>query len=247
MLPLIQLDPAEARDLLSAYVSTYVKEEIKEEGIVRKLAPFLRFLEIAGMLNAQSVNLQNIAREASVPRSNVDAYFSILEDTLLGNFLPAYRPKLKVREQTHPKFYWFDPGVSRAAAGLIYEPADRLWLGSALETMVLHELKVYNQQSNRHAGLYYYKTASGVEIDFIIETKKRRQNSKPKIICIEVKLAEKWQRKWERPIRAMKEHKAVDVKKMIAIYTGKQKYDFNGFQVLPVNDFLTQLHYGKIF
>jgi len=95
-------------------VNTYLKEEIKEEGIVRNLPPFLRFLEVAGLLNGQVVNGQNIAREASIPRASVDSYFSILEDTLLGHFLPAYRPKAKVREQAHPKFYWFDAGVAWA-------------------------------------------------------------------------------------------------------------------------------------
>ena len=125
-------------------VNTYLKEEIKEEGIVRNLPPFLRFLEVAGLLNGQVVNGQNIAREASIPRASVDSYFSILEDTLLGHFLPAYRPKAKVREQAHPKFYWFDPGVARGAAGLLFDPVDRLWRGTALETTLFHELRVYN-------------------------------------------------------------------------------------------------------
>ncbi|MCK5595193.1 ATP-binding protein, partial [bacterium] len=114
-LPLVQLDRENAPDILNAYVNTYIKEEIKEEGIVRSRPPFLRFLGVSGLMNGQLVNGQNIAREVSVPRSSVDMYFSILGDTLLGHFLPAYRPKLKVREQTHPKFHWFDPGVARAA------------------------------------------------------------------------------------------------------------------------------------
>jgi len=85
------------------------------------------------------VNGQNIAREVGVPRSSVDIYFSILEDTLLVHFLPAYLPRAKVREQIHPEFFWFDPGVARAA-GLLFDPVDRIWKGSSLETMILHEL-----------------------------------------------------------------------------------------------------------
>ena len=130
LLPLVQFDRENAPDILSSYVNTYIKEEIREEGIVRRLPPFLRFLSIAGQLNGQLVNGQNISREAGVPRSSVDVYFSILEDTLLGHFLPAYRPNVKVREQTRPKVYWFDPGVARAAAGLLFDPADRFWKGT---------------------------------------------------------------------------------------------------------------------
>ena len=247
MLPLVQLNKKEAPDLLSAYVDTYLKEEIKEEGLIRKLGTFLRFLNIAGLLNGQSVNALNIAREASVPRSNVDSYFSILEDTLLGAFLPAYRPSARIREQAHPKFYWFDPGVARAAAGLLFEPADRIWLGTALETLILHELKVYNQLSKKNRSISYYRTASGVEIDFVIELTKRRFNSKPHIVCLEIKMADKWNRKWEKPARALADSNTVIVDKMFGVYTGVQKYDFDGFKVLPIIDFMSELFKGNIF
>ena len=246
-LPYVQLDRKNAPDILNSYVNTYIKEEIKEEGIVRSLPPFLRFLGIAGQLNGQLVNGQNISREAGVPRSSVDVYFSILEDTLLGYFLPAYRPSVKIREQTHPKFYWFDPGVARAAAGLLFEPVDRLWKGIALENMIYHELKVYNLTQNRNRPISFYRTGSGVEIDFVIETRKRRSISNAHIVCLEIKLAEKWDRKWERPMRSLSKSDRIHVDKMIGIYTGKRAYYYDGIDVLPVQDFLERLHQGDVF
>jgi predicted AAA+ superfamily ATPase len=246
-LPYVQLDRENAADILSAYVNTYVKEEIKEEGVVRRLPPFLRFLNMAGQLNGQMINRLNISREAAVPRSTVDVYFSILEDTLLGHFLPAYRPNLKVREQTHPQFYWFDPGVARAAAGLLFDPIDRLWLGTALENLIYHELRVYNLTQNRNRPIFFYRSGSGTEIDFVIETRKRRPSSTARIVCLEVKLAEKWDRKWERPMRSMKAHKNIEVEKMVGIYTGQRTYYFNEINILPLKDFLDHLHHGEIF
>jgi predicted AAA+ superfamily ATPase len=247
LLPLVQLNRGEAPDILNAYVNTYIKEEIKEEGIVRRLPPFLRFLRIAGQLNGQRVNGQNIAREASLPRSSVDVYFSILEDTLLGYFLPAYRPGLKVREQTHPKFYWFDPGVARAAAGLLFDPLDRLWKGTALENLIYHELRVYNHTRNKNRAISFYRTGSGVEIDFVIETRKRQPSSNPHLVCLEVKNVDKWDRIWERPMRSLKSHNRIHVDKMICIYAGKRAYHFNSLDVLPVEDFLKRLYQGDVF
>ncbi len=246
-LPYVQLDRKNAPDILNSYVNTYIKEEIKEEGIVRSLPPFLRFLGIAGQLNGQLVNGQNLSREAGVPRSSVDVYFSILEDTLLGHFLPAYRPKVKVREQAHPKFYWFDSGVARAAAGLLFEPVDRLWKGIALENMIYHELRVYNLTQHRNRPISFYRTGSGSEIDFVIETRKRRPSSNAHIVCLEVKLAEKWDRKWERSMRSLSKSDRIHVDKMIGIYTGKRTYHFDGIDVLPVEDFLERLHQGDVF
>lgn len=247
LLPWIQMHRDNPTDFLSAYVDTYLKEEIKEEGIVRSLPPFLRFLSIAGQLNGQMVNGQNIAREAGVARSSVDVYFSILEDTLLGHFLPAYKPGAKVREQTHPKFFWFDPGVARAAAGLLFDPVDRIWKGSSLETLILHELKVYNQTQEKHRGIYFYRTGSGVEIDFVVETKKRQQSSNPHVVCMEVKMAEKWDSSWEKPMRSLNEYKGIHVDRMIGIYNGTRVYHYDGVDVLPVKEFLEQLHSGKVF
>jgi predicted AAA+ superfamily ATPase len=247
LLPLVQLNRENAKDILNAYVNTYIKEEIKEEGIVRNLSPFLRFLGIAGLLNGQLVNGQNIARETSVPRSSVDVYFSILEDTLLGHFLPAYRPNLKVREQTHPKFYWFDSGVARAAAGFLFDPVDRIWKGTALETLIYHELRVYNHTQNMNRPIYFYRTSSGVEIDFVIETQKSRQALPAHIVCIEVKMADKWQRKWEYPMRSLGNNSRIHVDKMIGVYTGNRKYRYDDVDVLPVIDFLKRLHQGDIF
>jgi predicted AAA+ superfamily ATPase len=247
LLPYVQLDRDNAADILNAYVNTYLKEEIKEEGIVRNVPPFLRFLGIAGQLSGQIINAQNISRDAAVPRSSVDVYFSILEDTLLGRFLPAYRAQAKVREQTHPKFYWFDPGVARAAAGLLFDPLERVWKGTALETLVYHELEVYNRTQNKNRPIACYRTAAGSEIDFVIETKKRQFTSKAHIVCIEVKMAETWDRKWEGPMRSLHESDQLQVDKMIGVYLGKRTYHFDGVDVLPVTEFFDQLHNGKIF
>ena len=63
LLPFVQLERHNAADILEAYVNTYLKEEIREEGLVRNVPPFLRFLNVAGQLNGQSVHGQNIARE----------------------------------------------------------------------------------------------------------------------------------------------------------------------------------------
>jgi len=247
LLPFVQLERQNAADILEAYVNTYLKEEIREEGLVRNVPPFLRFLNVAGQLNGQSVHGQNIAREAALPRSTVDTYFSILIDTLLGHFLPAWRPGFKVREAAHPKFYWFDPGIARAAAGLIREPTDRLWQGAALETLIFHELRVYNETSRKKRPLTYYRTASGVEIDFIIESRKRSANAPAHLVAIEVKRADKWNRSWESGLRDLAIQKGVKVDRLVAVYTGPRAYHFEGLDVLPVSEFLQSLYQGKIF
>ena len=247
MLPFVQEDQEQAAEILSAYLNTYLKEEIREEGLVRRVPPFVRFLSLAGQFNGQMVNLQNIAREAGISRSTVDTYFSILMDTLLGHFLPAWRPGLKVREAAHPKFYWFDQGVARAAAGWLRDPADRVWLGAALETLVYHELRVYNEVSRKLRPLFFYRTPAGVEVDFIIETARRQWDSPPHVVAVEVKRAERWERVWEKHLRSLIENPGLIIDRLIGVYCGSRIYEFDNLTVFPLEDFVTALFAGEIF
>ncbi len=247
LLPFVHNEPELAADILAAYVNTYLKEEISAEGLIRSVPPFVRFLAVAGQKNGQAVNAQNIAREAAVPRSTVDTYFAILIDTLIGHFLPPWRPRLKVRETAQSKFFWFDSGVARAAAGLHRSPADRSWQGAALETLVYHELRVYNEVSRRQCPLSYYRTAAGVEVDFIIETSHRRPGSPPHVVAIECKRAERWDTTWNKAMLALAATPGVQVDRMIGVYAGERAYQFNDVLVLPVAGFVKALFAGDIF
>lgn len=246
-LPQVWNSRSDAAEILDAYFHNYLKEEIREEGIVRQYPPFLRFLAIAGQLNGQVVNASNISRDAMVPRSSVDGYFSILSDTLLGHFLPAYQPRLKVRERAHPKFYWFDPGVARAAGGRLFTAPEPSLQGFALEAWIYHELRVYNETARRHRPMFYYHTTGQNEIDFVIESAPAQAHQPPRVVCIEVKHAERWNSSWEKPIRALRALSDIHVDRMVGVYRGARVLRSEGFEVFPVAEFLKRLHQGDFF
>lgn len=238
----------EPRDFLEAYFHTYLKEEIREEGLVRQIEPFVRFLEIAANLNGQILNAESISRDCGSKRTTVDKWFAILEDTLIGFRLPAWRPKFKVREIAHPKFYWFDPGVARAAAGRLgAEDIDSVWLGYALETWILHEVRAYNSYSRMRRELYFYALPSDLDIDLLIETKKQTHSAVAEIVGIEIKSSKTWKREWEKPLRELASERKCKVKKMIGVYRGGEELHFDGFDVYPVEEFLLRLHQGEVF
>jgi predicted AAA+ superfamily ATPase len=88
--------------------------EIWNEQIIRKLEPFSYFLEVAAQMNGRVLNFSKVGRDIGVDTKTVQSYFQILEDTLLGYFLPSFHRSVRKRQLANPKFYFFDTGVKRA-------------------------------------------------------------------------------------------------------------------------------------
>jgi predicted AAA+ superfamily ATPase len=246
-LPLVQAEKGASKEILEAYVSTYLKEELLAEGLIRKAPPFTRFLQVAGALNGQMLNAASLSRDAAVSRSTLDTYLGILTDTLLVHLLPAWRPGFKVREASVPKLYWFDTGVARAAAGLLGQEADRPWLGHALETLIYHELRVHNEASRKNRPIRYYRTNAGVEVDFVVETAARRQSQGAELTAIEVKLSPKWDGSWNKALEGLAKSKGVHRCRKFGVYTGARVLTFGDLRVLPVPVFLEAVHKGEVF
>ena len=132
--------------LLAGYIDIYLKEEIKEEALVRNLDAFHRFLEVAALTDGEIVNNNNIAQECGVHATTVSAYFDILEDTLIGYRIPAFRKVMKRRLQQAPKFYYFDIGVANHLLHRKELTRGTAEYGHAFEHLVIQEL---------HAWLHY--------------------------------------------------------------------------------------------
>jgi len=113
-LPIV-LASTRPEETLRACIHGYLKEEIQAEALVRSLAGFARFLPVAALLHGQMVNVSSLARDAGVARTTVNDYLEILEDTLLAFRVPGFEARLRVRERKHPKLYWVDAGLVRAA------------------------------------------------------------------------------------------------------------------------------------
>lgn len=153
---------------LSAYIDVYLKEEIKEEALVRNLNAFQRFLEVAALTDGEMVNYQNIAQDCGVSANTVMSYFDILEDTLIGFRMPAYTKTMKRRLVQAPRFYYFDVGVANHLLHRKNLVRGTVEYGHAFEHLVVQELRAwlgYTQSTDR---LSYWRTYTGQEVDVVI-------------------------------------------------------------------------------
>jgi predicted AAA+ superfamily ATPase len=237
LLPQIQADPDYALDGLEAYVGNYLREEIQQEALVKRLDSFARFLQIAALMNGQIVNVAGIARDAAVARPTVQGYFETLTDTLIGFWLPAWQRRAKVKEVASPKFYLFDPGVARALAGRLREPLDGSERGFLLETWVLHELRAAMACQNLGGDLRYWRTPSGSEVDFIWT---RAKNA----VGIEVKAATVWRNEFGNALKGL----VADgiIKTGFGVYTGAAELKDGPVRVFPLKSFFKELAAGNV-
>tara|TARA_B100000315_G_scaffold185005_1_gene174120 strand:+ start:7254 stop:8405 length:1152 start_codon:yes stop_codon:yes gene_type:complete len=158
----------EARDLLRAYVITYLREEIKAEALVRNLQGFQNFLDIAVAQFAEQINFSGVSRDCQIALSTVREYYTILEDTLIGVFLYPYLKSQRKRMSHQPKFYFFDNGVTRAILGTLQDEPGLKEQGRLFEQWILQEIIRHNEYHQKDWKLSFWRTSHGAEVDILI-------------------------------------------------------------------------------
>ena len=236
LVPLV-INSANPIETLNAYITLYMNEEVKMEGLVRNISDFSRFLEIISFSNGSILNNTEIARESQVGRKAVEGYISILEDILLAHKLPVFTKRAKRLLISHPKFYFFDVGVFRTIrpSGPLDSPHEID--GIALENLILQHLMAWNAYHGNGNKLYYWRTKAGVEVDFIIY-------GSDTLAAIEVKNAKNIRSNDLKGLKTFKND--YPEANCIFLYRGNEKLLKNGILCMPCNLFLKNLTPGKM-
>ena len=216
---------------LDSYVENYLREEIQQEAYVRRLNSFHRFLQVLALMNGEILNISNIARDVGVARSTVQGYFDILQDTLIGFYLPTLKLKAKIKEIAHPKFYLFDCGVIRTLSNRHRENPTSFERGRLFETYFINEIRAMNSYLERGGELSYWRTTSGTEVDLICSFGKKR-------IGFEIKYGQQWRSTYNRGLKTLLDQKIIS--KAYGIYTGRTRLKYSRIEVFPYTTFLQE-------
>jgi predicted AAA+ superfamily ATPase len=228
-------------DYLQAYVDIYLFDEIRNEGLVRNLAGFARFLDVAGLTNTEMINTNNIARDCGIDRLTVQNYYQILVDTLLGYFVYPYKKKKK-RDiiLSTPKFYLFDVGVANYLSKQSVMALQGDIAGKSFEHFIFMELTAYIGLMRKRTAIQYWRTKTGLEVDFILGDA---------LVAIEVKITKQvYQQDLKGLIAFCEEYPKAkgivvsqDLKPRVLTINKNMS-----LTILPWEDFLNQLWDGQI-
>ncbi|HOX44251.1 MAG TPA: AAA family ATPase [Myxococcota bacterium] len=231
LIPSIYLSDSPEEDLRD-YAGSYLREEVAAEGLTRNVPAFGRFLEVAALCHGTLINLSKIASDAQVPRSTVQEYFQILQDTLLAHTLPAWKRGLKRKPIGTSKFYLFDPGVARhlRREGPI-QPRSPAF-GLAFETYLFHELST-RLDYRGDGALAFWRSTSGFEVDFILDEH----------TAVEVKAREVVSERDLKGLMALAEEGPL--KRRLLVCLAARPRRLQGVDILPWQTFLDALWDGE--
>lgn len=223
---------ADARNRIQAYIGDYLQQEIVEEAVVRQLDAFTRFLQVAALTNAEIVNYTNIAQDCGVSSKTVKEYFSILEETMLGFYLPSYTKVMKRRVVQSPKFYYFDVAIPNHLLRRIPLMPGTDVYGHTLEHLVVQELRAYiSYYYGDEKPLSYWHTMDNrYEVDIVVGDAE---------MAVEVKSSDNV---GSRDIKGLKafgeEHPDA---KLILVSREREPRMLNGVELWPVEQFFNRL------
>ena len=216
---------------LASYVGDYLREEVAAEGLVRNLPVFSAFLGAAALSDGDLVNFANIARDCGVSAPTVKGHFGILEDTLLGRWLPGFTRRPKRRVIAAPKFYFSDVGVvNHLAKRGPMQPGGELF-GKAFENWVFHELVAASAYREAGVDLAYWRLASGIEVDFIVGNM---------AVAIEAKATARITSDHFKALRHLHEDHP-RVRRIVVCMEPKRRITDDGIEVMPVKAFVDEL------
>jgi uncharacterized protein len=223
------------------YIDVYLREEIKAEALVRSIAQFSKFLELAATAVSEQIVYDSLCSDVGVSAPTIKEYFQILEDTLVGVRLYPYGKTARRKAMASAKFFFFDVGLGNALLKRFSLHQRTREFGTACEQYIFQEISTFINQNRQTLSLYYWRSYDKYEVDFVIELENGH------VVLIEVKSTRNVQAGHLSGLNAFMEEKNIKAAlKMVVCFESTKRMIQNNIFVYPFVDFLKDLWDGNI-
>lgn len=215
---------------LRAYTALYLKEEIQNEALTRKVAQFSEFLDLMALSNGEEISYQSFAGDCGVSANSIKNYIQVLEDTLVAFQLRAFTKTRKRKAISRSKLYFFDIGVTNSLAnrGEIKEGSELF--GKAFEHFILLEVRAFLSYARKETKMCYWRSTSQPEVDLLLDN----------CWAIEIKGVTSVQDKHLKGLRALKEEGTIQNFAIISCDRNERKTQ-DDISIFPWKLFLEKL------
>lgn len=160
----LQKDEGLKQKLLEEYVNTYINKDIRMIGKIENISDFNSLVKILSSQIGNLLNISELCNTLNIARRDAEKYLDLLEFTFVVNKILPFRNNIRVQITKMPKIYFFDIGIRNAILGNFLKLEDREDCGAVFENFVFMELTAGDMDK-----IYFYRTVSKTEIDFIVE------------------------------------------------------------------------------
>lgn len=203
--------PSQRRDWLEGYTATYLERDLRQQSAIENLADVRRLMTALSLRLGKLLNQAEVSRDLGLPTSTVNRHLNLLEVSYQLVRLRAYAVNRTKRLMKSPKVYWTDTGLALYLAGGI-PPG-----GEHLENLVATDLLTWASLTGGPVSVLYWRTATGAEVDFVVETPRR-------VLPVEVKASSRVGMRDARHLELFLDEYADRAAAGVLLYTGDQTF-----------------------
>ena len=155
----------------ASYISTILQRDVRDLARVDALHTLPNLLKLLAARASGLLNLADVGRDAGLPHTTLTRYLALLETVFLVHRLPAWSHNLGQRLVKAPKLHLVDSGLACHLLGADARrlSEDRPLMGRLLESYVVGELRKQVSWADSRTALYFFRTATGLEVDVVLE------------------------------------------------------------------------------
>ena len=228
------LNATQRKMWFNSYIQTIIERDLKDITNFSEVIRMNNLFRHASVRSALSLNTTDLARSLQIPATTTSLYMAALETLFIFSKLPAWFRNQNKRMTKMPKLFLNDSGILCHMLNITIDSdfTARMEWGQIVETFIYTELKKQLSYSLSPFGLFYYRTHSGNEVDFVLE------NPNGDVIGIEVKASKSISHNFTNGMMDLRDSAGTNFKAGIILYMGDK--------VLPLGNNIFAVPIGSV-
>ena len=167
--PEIVLNPQDNRSFLTELVSSYLYKDVLEFDFMRKSSKVEDLLKALALQLGCEVSLNELSSLTGLDVKTVDRYLNLLQQSFVIFRLPSFARTVRNEIKRGRKIYFVDNGVPNTLLSTFSPLEHRSDRGALWENYLISERRKYLSNHGINAHMYFWRTHSQQEIDYIEE------------------------------------------------------------------------------
>ncbi|MES0492141.1 MAG: ATP-binding protein [Leptospirales bacterium] len=162
--------PGDAEFRLNELSESYLYKDILALGVVRKPDRLQKLLQALAFQVGNVVSYHELGQICGINNETVETYVDLLEKSFVVFHLGSFSRNLRNEIKKSRKIYFHDNGIRNSIIRQFNPVSLRNDIGALWENFIISERIKFNSVRQLRPNMYFWRTHSGQEIDYIEES-----------------------------------------------------------------------------